>query len=220
VPRLRASLHSRAPDRPLLALGFAVCVVGVALSAHAESLLLVRLLAAGSAAAFLAVALHSEPSVRSLLWGELPAGPGRWTLPLALAPWLACGAYYRHYLGMGGLLPLRLTWFGPVAAAIGAAEELAYRGFVQGTLRRHGAPIAIASGALLHAAYKVALFVLPPAGLHVDLARFGLFTLLGSLLLGLTREWTGGTLTPMLAHVLFDVVVYGDRLEAPSWVWR
>jgi hypothetical protein len=33
------------------------------------------------------------------------------------------------------------------------------------------------------------------------------------------REFAGGVLPPVAAHVLFDLVVYGERVEAPWWVW-
>ena len=140
-------------------------------------------------------------------------------LPTALTLGVMLGAAYRYHLGCAGPLPRRLAWFAALAAAIGAAEEVAFRGFVQGSLRRHGIALAVVGAGLGHTAYKVALFVLPPPGLHVDLLPLALYTLAGSLLLGFTREWGGGLVAPVLCHVLFDVVVYGDRSVVPPWVW-
>lgn len=194
-------------------------MIAVALSAHTERLLFARLLAAFCAAACLTLGVAAAPSVRALLWGEGLTRAQLLLLPVALAPWLACSVYYRHYLGADGLLPKRLTWFVVVAVAIGVAEELAYRGYVLGALRRHGAVLAVVAGALGHTAYKLALFVVPPAGLRVDLVTFGLYTLAGSLLLGLTREWGRGLAAPALCHALFDIIVYGDQATVPSWVW-
>ena len=118
-----------------------------------------------------------------------------------------------------GTLPARLTSFAVVGAAIGAAEELLYRGYVQGRLRAFGwvIPVVLAAGA--HTAYKTALFALPPDGVAIDLRFLAVWTLIGGVVFGALRQASGSVLPPLAAHVVFDIVVYGGNVEAPWWVW-
>jgi hypothetical protein len=38
-------------------------------------------------------------------------------------------------------------------------------------------------------------------------------------MLGLMRHFSGSVLPAVTAHVLFDILVYGDWAQAPWWVW-
>jgi membrane protease YdiL (CAAX protease family) len=193
-------------------------MVAFALTAHDRRMALARHAAAACAAASLALGMMRAKQPLVLIMGDRPRLS---VLPmhlLALAPWIACAVYYRHYLRVDGLLPTRLAGFAVLAAAIGGAEEVAYRGYVQGSLRHLGATVSIIGAALAHTAYKVALFVFPPAHLNVDLVWLGLYTFAGGLVLGGTRQWSRGIAAPLACHVVFDVIVYGDRTTIPPWV--
>jgi len=108
-----------------------------------------------------------------------------------------------------------------LACLIGAAEELLYRGWLQGRASALGAPAAVTIGALGHAAYKTALFVWPPDAVATafDLRAIALLTAVGGVVLGVLRVASGSVLPPILAHVAFDAVVYSAHSRPPWWVW-
>ncbi len=119
--------------------------------------------------------------------------------------------------------PLFLTGLHPfvlVAAAIGAAEELLFRGFVQGRLARLGWPAAVVLAASAHTAYKTALFAFPPEEMVIRFATLAFFTFLVGAVFGVTVHFCRSILPALTAHVLFDVLVYGDWAQLPWWVWR
>ena len=62
------------------------------------------------------------------------------------------------------------------------AEELVYRGYMQGRLRVLGPLPAVALAALGHTAYKCALFALPGRMAQVDIGILAVWTFLGGLL--------------------------------------
>ena len=130
----------------------------------------------------------------------------------------ALGILYRWRYA-GHLLPTTLTLFAPVAALVGATEELAYRGYVQGRLRVLGPLPAVALAALGHTAYKCALFALPGRSVQIDVGIFAACTFFGGLLFGALRERSGSVLPPVVAHACFDILVYGELSHAPWWVW-
>lgn len=116
-------------------------------------------------------------------------------------------------------LPVSLAPFLVVAAAIGATEELVFRGFLQGRLARYGAAIAVTAAAVSHTAYKTLLFALPPEGVTINLFWLAFFTLLVGGAFGYAA-FRGRSVIPAIAgHVLFDILVYGDWAQAPWWVW-
>jgi membrane protease YdiL (CAAX protease family) len=116
-------------------------------------------------------------------------------------------------------LPAGLEAFVVVACLVGAAEELVYRGYVQGRLRVLGGPAAICLAAVAHTAYKSALFVLPASPVEINYAFLAIWTLAGGIAFGLLREFSRSILPPAAAHAAFDLVVYGALAQAPWWVW-
>jgi membrane protease YdiL (CAAX protease family) len=108
----------------------------------------------------------------------------------------------------------RASTFAAVAAAIGLAEEVAYRGFVQDAFRKWGILIA----AVAHTAYKISLFALPGGNAQANLWVLAVGTLLGGLLLGWAKARGAGLAFPMAAHAVFDIVAYGDLTSAPWWI--
>jgi len=118
-----------------------------------------------------------------------------------------------------GALPSGIGHFVFAASAIGASEELFFRGYVQGRLHRLGPAPAAFLAAAAHSAYKVTLFVFLPEGVAVDHFSLGFWTFLAGVAAGALREWSGSVIPPLAGHVLFDIVVYGERSLAPWWVW-
>jgi membrane protease YdiL (CAAX protease family) len=115
------------------------------------------------------------------------------------------------------LYPWPLRPFLTMAVMIGITEELLFRGYFLGRLLSWQHPaIGITISALLHAAYKVAIFVSPsPAD---DLLVLGTVTFSAGLLLGYWRKASGSIWPCIVFHALFDLWVYGDR-ATPWWVW-
>ncbi|NQT86363.1 CPBP family intramembrane metalloprotease [bacterium] len=111
-----------------------------------------------------------------------------------------------------------LHTFALTGALIGATEELLYRGCVQERLAPLGALPAVAVAALAHTAYKLCLFAPSPHPvLHPGL--LALWTFGGGLLFGALAWRSRSVVPPLLAHALFDTIVYGDQ-AAPAWVWH
>lgn len=132
---------------------------------------------------------------------------------------LMLGLGYRGAYGLT-LIPGSLALFVVSAALIGATEELVFRGFIQGRITGSGFWLAPAFAALSHAAYKSALFVFRPEGVEINLPLLASLTFVAGFALALLRQLSGSVLPAVAAHVLFDVLAYGDRPEAPWWVWR
>jgi membrane protease YdiL (CAAX protease family) len=130
------------------------------------------------------------------------------------------GLYYRFSSDIGAF-PARIGSFVIFAALIGAAEEVLFRGYVQGRLRCLTPIAAVVLASAAHTIYKSALFILPPDNsvLGGDFKTFVILTFFGGAVFGVLRELSGSVLPPLIAHALFDVLVYGERSTAPWWVW-
>jgi membrane protease YdiL (CAAX protease family) len=129
------------------------------------------------------------------------------------------GAFDRFSSGMTLLPGPKLQPFAFAACAIGAAEELVYRGWMQGRLRVLGRPAAVLISAAAHTAYKTALFALPPSPVSIDYPSLVVFTFTVGALFGLGRELSRSIYPAVTGHVAFDLVVYGAAAQAPWWVW-
>ena len=139
-------------------------------------------------------------------------------VPVGALLGLALGVWYRWHIGAPPL-PEAFRGFVLVAALIGSAEEVLYRGYVQGRVGRLGAVGAVACAALLHTAYKSALFALPGEAAMIDLEFIVAATFIGGLVFGALRQLSGNVLAPLAAHAAFDLVVYAELAAAPWWVW-
>jgi membrane protease YdiL (CAAX protease family) len=172
-----------------------------------------------AAVAILLAASVARSSQPLALFGLAPVG--RRTIlyfPVGLAVGALAALACRNHSGWT-ILPQGVAGFAFVAALIGGAEEIVYRGYVQGRLRPLGAAGAILGAAALHATYKTALFARPPAGLATDPALTATWTLIGGILFGALRQLSGNVLAPLVAHIVFDLLVYGEFASAPWWVW-
>jgi membrane protease YdiL (CAAX protease family) len=139
--------------------------------------------------------------------------------PAGVAFGIGLGACYRFFSGMTLLPGSAFQPFALLACGIGAAEELVYRGWMQGRLRVLGRPAAVLISAAAHTAYKTALFALPPSPVRIDFLSLVAVTFIGGVLFGLSRELSRSTYPAVAAHVAFDLVVYGAAAQAPWWVW-
>jgi membrane protease YdiL (CAAX protease family) len=132
---------------------------------------------------------------------------------------IIAGADYRHYQAVS-VFPTQIFVFSLVACSIGATEELVYRGFIQGALHPSGATGAVILTSLLHTLYKCSLFMQPQLPDRVDLQFLATATFMGGLVAGGLRALSGSVLAPIMAHLFYDLIVYGDYPSAPWWVWR
>lgn len=208
------------PSRPVLhgtAAAFGTCLFGLFVNSGMPWTLL-------AAAALLGTALtisHSffrEPDPSEIL-GLLPfSHKVIYGLVLGSSTGVVLGLLFRSY-GDLPLFPRGLGRFVFVAVGIGAAEEILFRGYIQGRFQGLGRFIAPLLAAGAHTLYKLALFASPPAGVVVDYFFLGFWTLLAGIILGGLREWFGSALPPIGGHVLFDIIAYGERGHAPWWVW-
>jgi len=139
-------------------------------------------------------------------------------VPVSALLGLALGIVYRRHIGAPPL-PEAFRGFALVAALIGSAEEVLYRGYVQGRVRRLGPVGAVACAALLHTAYKSALFALPGEAVTINFPFIVAATFVGGLAFGVLRKLSGNVLAPLAAHAAFDLVVYAELAAAPWWVW-
>jgi membrane protease YdiL (CAAX protease family) len=139
---------------------------------------------------------------------------------IALALGLAFGAMHRNNAGFG-YLPETLRLFVFTAIAIGATEELVFRGYLLQRLQELSSQplVVVLLSALAHAFYKTALFASGYALHQVNLADMLMYTALAGIALASVTLYTRSVWPAVLGHALFDLVVYGDAPSAPWWVW-
>lgn len=181
---------------------------------------LICISAVGLIAVALAMAhsLYSDLGLREAFGFSLYSRPMIAWLLIGCAVGAALGVLSRVSQGME-TFPSRIGQFVFAASAIGASEELLFRGYIQGRLGSLGAVPAAVLAAAAHSAYKVSLFLFLPEGMAVDLFSLGYNTFAAGLAAGAVREWSRSVMPPLAGHVLFDIVRYGERSVAPWWVW-
>jgi len=196
---------------------FSVGMVVFALCAHREELVLLRFAALVVACVSLARSVAMVDRPLGLLGFSRIARNRLVYIPLAVAGGAGLGIGYRCLLNQSPL-PGQLGWFCILAAGIGICEEIAYRGFVQGSLKGLGLWAACIGGALAHGAYKCSLFVWPDVAVRADFLWLACATVIFGIAFGLSRRLLGSLAFPILLHATFDIVAYGDRATAPWWV--
>lgn len=140
------------------------------------------------------------------------------SMALALAVGIFFATRYRQNIGMDAW-PMVLTSFAWTAMAIGAAEELIFRGALFYMMQSKHVWLSILVTSLSHAGYKTLLFVSPYAEHAVDTTQLFTYTFISGLLLGAMRSYSASAAPPLLAHISWDALVYGDSATAPWWVW-
>lgn len=117
------------------------------------------------------------------------------------------------------LFPVRFTLVAVVAPLVGAFEELIFRGFIQGHLRPIGRYFSVVYASSVHTCYKLLVILTLSVPLQFDFFFLVFWTFFGGLLFGTLREFSQSTLPAVVAHAVFDVVVYGGLATMPVWVW-
>jgi len=117
------------------------------------------------------------------------------------------------------LLPSGFTGVAFVAPLVGATEELVFRGYIQGHLRPVGKIFSIVTTSAFHTSYKLLVILTLSIPLQFDFFFLIFWTFVGGVLFGTLRELSGNTIPPVIAHAVFDIVLYGGLASAPVWVW-
>lgn len=139
-------------------------------------------------------------------------------LPVSMATGIAFGMIYRNYLNVD-MLPVKLTGFAIAAIAIGSSEEVLFRGYLQSQVRKFDVVLSVFAATCAHAAYKLLLFLPYRSEPDIEIIFILQWTLLGGLVFALLKEFSQNTAYPVLGHALFDLLVYGDKIVTPWWVW-
>ena len=117
------------------------------------------------------------------------------------------------------LLPSGFTRVALLAPLIGAAEELLFRGYMQGQARPLGRSFSVLYASTGHTIYKLLVIMTLSAPLQFEPLFLAAWTFIGGVLFGIMRELSESTIPPVIAHALFDIMLYGGLASAPLWVW-
>lgn len=117
------------------------------------------------------------------------------------------------------LFPEDIKSFAIVASMIGSMEELIFRGYIQQSVRGKNGIIPVLFSTTAHTGYKCALFLSPFNSAPIDIGFLAFWTFLAGLILGVLRHLSGSVVPSLSAHALFDILVYGELISAPWWVW-
>jgi len=133
-------------------------------------------------------------------------------------PGLLFAILYRWHLEIS-LFPKSLHFFMFAAALIGCIEEIVFRGFIQDYVKSINAPFSIFFSSISHTAYKCCLFLSPMAVADINIGFLAFWTMIVGILLGITKHISKNLLPAIIAHGLFDILVYAEYVKAPWWVW-
>ena len=139
-------------------------------------------------------------------------------IPLSILAAVFFSLLYRYYLHLD-LFPTRFITFSFLAAMIGATEEFVFRGYIQSRSREFGIVLSILIAAMTHTIYKVVLFFSLEAVEMVNIGFLAFWTMVIGLVLGVMREFSGSCFIPVIFHVIFDILVYGDGSIETWWVF-
>ena len=125
---------------------------------------------------------------------------------------------YRWHLDIS-LFPKSFHVFVIVAALIGGMEELVFRGFIQDYLKSTNGLFSILFSSISHTGYKCCLFLSPAVTTDINIGFLAFWTFIGGILFGTIRHFSKSLLPSLIAHALFDILVYAEYSGAPWWVW-
>lgn len=126
--------------------------------------------------------------------------------------------FYRWHLNLT-LLPVKFRSFIFAAALIGCMEELVFRGYLQGLMKESHPAFSILFSSAAHTLYKCSLFISPFSTAPVNIGFLAFWTFVIGLIYGIIRHRSGSIIPSMASHTLFDILVYGELISAPWWVW-
>jgi membrane protease YdiL (CAAX protease family) len=126
--------------------------------------------------------------------------------------------FYRWYLGIS-LLPQSCHLFVLIAALIGTIEEVVFRGVIQDQAKSVSVPFSIFFSTVSHTVYKCCLFLSPAAIGGINVANLAFWTFIFGLVCGYLKQRSGSIIPTIIAHAVFDVLVYAEFARAPWWVW-
>ncbi len=161
--------------------------------------------------------IHSVNDITEVFGLRFPRGNILYMI-IGLLLGLLYALVYRRNIQQS-LFPELLTWFVLPAALIGATEELVFRGFLQGYCKKVSLVFAVLFATFAHTAYKCCLFISPFNEFKINLSFLIIWTFAGGLLFGILREMAKSIYPAVLAHLVFDVLVYGELIQPPWWVW-
>jgi membrane protease YdiL (CAAX protease family) len=143
-----------------------------------------------------------------------------------LFPFALIGILLGTSLGMlngfverGPLIPISLKTAAIIAPLVGIAEELLFRGFIQGTFSKTSAWAGIIIASVSHTIYKLLVIVTYPDELGINMFYMAILTFSAGLLIGWLRKASESLIPSALAHGCFDIVLYGGLTVLPVWVW-
>ena len=128
------------------------------------------------------------------------------------------GVFTRNRFDLS-LIPAGFTGVALLAPLVGISEELVFRGYIQGHLRPLGKVFSIFIASTTHTCYKLLVILSLGIPLQFDFFFLIFWTFTGGLLFGTLRELAGNAIPPVIAHAVFDIVLYGTMAAAPAWVW-
>lgn len=131
---------------------------------------------------------------------------------------LSLSLFYRWHLDIS-LFPKSIHSFAITAALIGCMEEVVFRGYLQESVRSINGPFSIFFSTLSHTVYKCCLFLSPVIETDIDVGFLALWTFGAGIIFGTIRHLSKSLLPSLSAHVIFDILVYAEFVDAPWWVW-
>jgi membrane protease YdiL (CAAX protease family) len=152
------------------------------------------------------------------LWGKTTVNVSFLFCLLGIVSGILISLLYRWHLDIS-LFPGSIHLFVIIAAVIGAFEELVFRGFLQEQVKSINAPFSVLFSTISHTGYKCCLFLAPAAAATIDILSLALWTFLFGLLFGTIRHLSKSILPSLIAHAIFDIMVYAEYVKAPWWIW-
>jgi membrane protease YdiL (CAAX protease family) len=167
---------------------------------------------------FFSRTIRSFSDLRSIVIGSAPARIIVFYSIAGLLLGLVFSILYRWHLEIR-LLPDSFHFFVFTAALIGATEELVFRGIIQEYAKSVNGLFSVLFSTLSHTAYKCFLFLSPAVSTGMNIGFLALWTFIGGMIFGSIRHLSKSLVPALIAHVLFDILVYAEFADAPWWVW-
>jgi membrane protease YdiL (CAAX protease family) len=162
--------------------------------------------------------LRSFQDLKKITGGIPPFRTTMLYILIGISGGLILAALYRWYLEVN-IFPESIYYFAIAGALIGSTEELVFRGFIQEHTRLVNAPFSILFSTLSHTGYKCCLFLSPMIMVNTDIGFLAFWTIIAGIIFGTIRHFSKSILPALVAHAIFDILVYAEYVSAPWWVW-